>query len=61
MRVCQPGPVDLKCSSTSGKSAIGIYRAEPSKRGGMNWLPRRVASEIVTSRKITLTAMVSQR
>ena len=40
-------------------SDVGMYSAEPSYSGGMNWLPRRKASGIVAARKIRLRAIVN--
>src|SRR5438552_10238235 len=38
--------------------AVGMYKAEPSNRGGMNWLPIFSAKGSVTTRKIKLSSSV---
>src|SRR5690349_8339711 len=38
--------------------AVGIYREEPSYRGGINWLPIRQASGMVSVKKIRLSSRV---
>src|SRR6266436_5287993 len=41
--------------------AVGMYKAEPSNRGGMNWLPILSAKGSVTARKIRLRSSVVLR
>src|SRR5882762_3183664 len=41
--------------------AVGMYKAEPSNRGGMNWLPILSAKGSVTSKKIRLSSNVVLR
>src|SRR6266403_4002190 len=41
--------------------AVGMYKAEPSNRGGMNWLPILSAKGSVTARKIKLSNSVVLR
>src|SRR5882762_825945 len=41
--------------------AVGMYNAEPSNKGGMNWLPILSARGSVTTRKIRLSSNVALR
>src|SRR5712692_4495414 len=41
--------------------AVGMYKAEPSKRGGINWLPILSARGSVTTKKIRLSSSVVLR